>query len=659
MPEASETLRYCPLCEANTVATVCATHGVPTVRADILEEDEVLPLGVVINQRYRVDRLLGKGGMGSVVLATQLGMDRQVAVKTLNKDMTGTPEFVKRFYREAKAMVQMEHPNVVKVFDFGIDDATGTPYLVMELLRGRTLADVLDDEVRLTERRACRLLAQVAKALVEASAKGIVHRDLKPENIHVHELADGDEFVKVLDFGIAKVEGQKDQTKNLTEAGTTVGTPVYMSPEQVLGKRVDTRSDLYAVGCLLYECLSGRPPFDGEEATAIFVAQITKQPPPLPATLVDGQAPSADVVDMVTRLLKKDPAERPGTASEVAKLLGAIARGDAGGTAAAAELLGGPQSEPDAQAVNALAPTMAGTPAPMNAVVADGMGPTLAKQQVPLAGRDTAALTTPEVIGGDDGEGPGPWVYAVLGLLLLGLAAGGAWAAGVFDAASEADPPAKQPAAEVAATSDATPPKTVAAAPAPKTQAEPKPPVIPKVRSEPVQPEPAPKKEASPTPEKPAEPKPAPEPVEASETGPQPEKTPPVEKPAEPEKTPATSADPAPKTEPGPSKPAAPALPDPAPVEVTSAPPAPYVVEVSSKPKGAIVKRGDEALGKTPLKLPVPADGLSLTLMMNGFAKQTVALNHETPTELLVKMKRKRPAAAKKPKKGKPKIGVW
>ena len=330
MPAPSALPRFCPLCDVRTADATCATHNVPTVLADSAEEDSVPSEGAMIGARYRVDQLLGRGGMGDVVLATQLGIDRRVAIKTLNARTTTSADGIKRFYREARAMVKMEHPNVVKVFDFGIDDRTGAPYLVMEYLRGRTLGEVLEIEGRLPEARACRLLAQVAKALVEANAKGIVHRDLKPENIHVRQLADGDEFVKVLDFGIAKVHGAGVKPgAELTRVGAMIGTPAYMSPEQIRGKKVDTRSDLYALGCILHECLTGHPPFEESDAASLFVAHLTNRPSSLPSRLVDGRPPTHVLAALRDRLLEKAPADRPATPSEVARVLGAIGHGEA------------------------------------------------------------------------------------------------------------------------------------------------------------------------------------------------------------------------------------------------------------------------------------------------------------------------------------------
>ncbi|MEC9072447.1 MAG: serine/threonine-protein kinase, partial [Myxococcota bacterium] len=196
------------------------------------QDDENLPAGTLVAGRFEVQRILGMGAMGAVYLATQKSMDREVALKTLQHHSMKSEELLRRFYLEAKAASKLDHPNIVRIFDFGIDEDLQLPFIAMEYLTGGDLSDVLLERGPMPEHDACRLLSQVAKALVDAHDKGIVHRDLKPDNIHVRRLTDGDQQCKVLDFGIAKVvQGGSESMANLTGTGMTMGTPLYMSPE--------------------------------------------------------------------------------------------------------------------------------------------------------------------------------------------------------------------------------------------------------------------------------------------------------------------------------------------------------------------------------------------------------------------------------------------
>jgi serine/threonine-protein kinase len=309
---------------------VCPEDGVPTIEASVFDTpEEAIKPGMVIGGRYKVIRLCGRGAMGSVFESTQLSMDRRVAVKTLQKNLISDQKLVKRFYLEARAASQLDHPNIVRIFDFGIDDATKVPFITMEYLDGGDLGDRLEITGAMPEKEACRLLAQVAKALVAAHEKGIIHRDLKPDNIHVGTLADGDMHAKVLDFGIAKVlHGGSDSLKSLTGTGMTMGTPLYMSPEQIRGERVDFRCDLYALGCILHELVTGVRPYTSDERMGIFMQHISGEMPLLPEVLVNQEAPSDGLLAIHHALLQKNRENRPTTTVVVAKILGALARGD-------------------------------------------------------------------------------------------------------------------------------------------------------------------------------------------------------------------------------------------------------------------------------------------------------------------------------------------
>ncbi len=279
-------------------------------------------VGTVLSERYRIDGLLGEGGMGAVFVGEHLLLHKRVAIKVLHPDMLGNAEVVARFEREAMASAHIDHPNVAVATDFG-KLADGSYFLVLELLEGRSLRQVLDDEGALDERRALHITRQIAAALVRAHALGIVHRDLKPDNVMLVE-RDGDpDFVKVLDFGIAKVPvrelaGQTlstpSPTKGLTQLGVMYGTPEYMAPEQILGLEIDARADLYALGVTLHELVSGERPFVADSRVAIITMHVSERPPS-----VRLRAPSAslEVEALILGLLEKEPARRIQEAREI------------------------------------------------------------------------------------------------------------------------------------------------------------------------------------------------------------------------------------------------------------------------------------------------------------------------------------------------------
>ncbi|MEO5730586.1 MAG: serine/threonine-protein kinase, partial [Byssovorax sp.] len=229
-------------------------------------------IGRTLGERFRVIGFIGEGAMASVYRAVQVGEPRDVAVKVMHPHLTGDPTFVGRFRREAKAASQIQHPNTVQILDYGVDGRM--LYIAMELLAGQDLFETLVVERRLGERRAVRILIQICDALIAAHEKGIIHRDLKPENIMLLPPDASDPTaprVKVLDFGIAKILGAPRDAHLQTQHGFIVGTPSYMSPEQVLGRPLDTRSDLWQMGVIAYECLTGERPFDSEALGQLFM----------------------------------------------------------------------------------------------------------------------------------------------------------------------------------------------------------------------------------------------------------------------------------------------------------------------------------------------------------------------------------------------------
>ncbi|HWO10422.1 MAG TPA: protein kinase [Polyangiaceae bacterium] len=275
-------------------------------------------IGQVLGGRYRVTSLLGEGGMGAVYRAEHTELKKPVALKVLNQEMASHREAAKRFEREAMVSAQIQHPNVVSATDSGrLPD--GSLYLVLEYIAGHSLRQLLEREKQLPPTRALWIGAQIADALGAAHREGVVHRDLKPGNVML--LAeDQPETVKVLDFGLARVNGESpSEGEPLTRTGSVFGTPEYMSPEQARGEVVDHRADLYALGVILYELLSGKQPFVAPELVAILIKHIQEPPPPLPADVPE------PIARYVMSLLDKDPNRRPSDARQVAKSLRRLA----------------------------------------------------------------------------------------------------------------------------------------------------------------------------------------------------------------------------------------------------------------------------------------------------------------------------------------------
>ena len=269
----------------------------------------------IIAGRFRVEREIGRGGMGTVYRASQLGLERPVAIKILKQEFAAYPEVAERFMREARTMSRLRHARAAMIFDAG-HLADGRPFIVMEYVEGATLAETLTREGTFAPERAVRVASEICDVLAEAHALGIVHRDLKPSNIILNGRG-----VCVLDFGIAKVlqsSTEMTRTHATTESGLVIGTPRYMSPEQCLGQQVGPASDLYSVGVLLYEMLAGRTPFVDVLSSAVLIKQATVQPPPILSLRPDMPRSLALAVHT---LLAKNPAHRPAGATEARRLL--------------------------------------------------------------------------------------------------------------------------------------------------------------------------------------------------------------------------------------------------------------------------------------------------------------------------------------------------
>jgi len=263
---------------------------------------------------YQLERLLGEGSMGQVFQARHRRLGRQVALKVLRSAFSHDSGFVQRFFQEARAVNQINHEHIVEIFDFIEDVEHGRVYCVMELLRGQSLSALLKEE-RLSVSRIRRMLVQVCAALGAAHQLGVVHRDIKPDNLFVTHKGGQQDFVKVLDFGVAKVL-TADATSGTLD-GTIIGTPTYMSPEQAAGLPVDHRADIYAVGTVLYELLGGQPPFQASNFGQLMVKILTEPPPALPSHTPAGEPVPAVLAQLALRCLAKEPEDRPQQLSEV------------------------------------------------------------------------------------------------------------------------------------------------------------------------------------------------------------------------------------------------------------------------------------------------------------------------------------------------------
>ena len=368
--------RICPQCGVETAALVCPQHQCPTVTRGSGSLSQ-LQAGTVVDHRYRIEGQLGKGGFGAVFLASHVATRQQVVLKVLKPDLSEDPTQVQRFYNEARASSLLAHPHTVRVHDFGQTDG-GLLYIAMERLHGKELAQALRESPggRLPAARLLRIASAVCKSLSEAHHAGLVHRDLKPDNIFLCQVHGEDEFVKVIDFGIAKpVDAPVDG--GLTRTGFTVGTPKYMSPEQVMQRQLDGRSDLYSLGIVMYQCLCGEVPFAGTTPMETLMAHLQDRARPLAERVPE--LPTA-VVTVVEKAMAKKTEDRWADADQLRHALAAALAEVEGQTAVAATT---PSQPPVAPA-----------PAPAPA----GRGNAKAAVKAPLA------QTQPKFAGGPPGE---------------------------------------------------------------------------------------------------------------------------------------------------------------------------------------------------------------------------------------------------------------
>ncbi len=303
------------------ITTPPTGQGAPQTKADA-----TLPLqsvgsqvGRVLGGRYQLSQVIGSGGMGEIYRARRLHIGDTVAVKVLRPDVVENEKSRQRFYREARAAAMLHHPNAVVIHDFG-EDTDGTAYIVMELLLGRSLRQVLVEEGTVNGLRCYGIIRQACAALDAGHRNGIIHRDIKPDNIILLDSNDGVDHIKILDFGIAKLRDQALDTlsmeQRLTNVGTVIGTPHYMAPEQCQGEEADARSDIYSLGVVLYELLTGVAPFLAKTPTGVAIKHVTEKPRPLREL---NPVVSEGLERVVLKALEKDPNARQQTALELAK----------------------------------------------------------------------------------------------------------------------------------------------------------------------------------------------------------------------------------------------------------------------------------------------------------------------------------------------------
>lgn len=438
-------------------------------------------IGKVLNGRYKVTELIAKGGMGRVYKALQSPLERVVALKVLDgsDDEGQDKEFRGRFILEAAATAKLTHPNTIRIFDYG-QTSDEIFYIAMEYLDGRTLHQALREDGPITPERVINIMRQVCASLREAHALGLIHRDLKPSNVVLLRTGEEAEFAKVLDFGLVKEVSGKSE---LTRVDAVVGSPSYMSPEQIRSSNVDNRSDIYSLGVLMYTCLVGKPPFTGTSSVNLLMAHLHNAPPPITERAPLERAPT--LAWIVMTCLEKEPDARFATVEELSRALRIAAAELRGEKLTRPTLLNGRlvvTDEPTPSSSNSRPlPSLAAGPGSrstdsISGVMAPSRSRSSTSRLAPPARRST--LWIPILSG-----------VAVLGLVvLMALAAGGMWFGGKMVTPEIATPvtvappaahPAGPPAAPAAPLPGAQPASTTAPRPvevaSPQTAAQPRP----------------------------------------------------------------------------------------------------------------------------------------------------------------------------------------
>ncbi|HKY37839.1 MAG TPA: serine/threonine-protein kinase [Polyangiaceae bacterium] len=452
-------------------------------------------VGQTVAGRYKILKLLGEGGMGQVYLAEHFAIEKRVALKVLRSEYAHKGDIVTRFQQEAISASRIKHPNVLDVFDFGQLE-NGCFYLAMEFLEGNDLADELQRWRVLTAPRALPIAMQICRALSAAHSKGVVHRDMKPENVFLQRTGDGEEIIKIVDFGIAQLKPTNEEAqavstshRRLTKTGMIFGTPEYMAPEQASGKHADLRCDVYAVGIILYELFTGAVPFTGETFLGVLTKHLNELPPSMRSVYPDLQI-STELEGVVQRTLAKDPNQRFQTMNELAAALAATPEGQYAGLRGPYSQVGGVDGR-----ASGLPPGASPTPTAQQFMAGSGSMPHPGAGAGGMTDAARAAVTIPRLdtgqavraetdMGAEAATRPsikssrgGVLVFSLLGGLLI---AGGA--AAFLLRGSEA--PAPEPSAQAKAPDPPPPvtPEPLPAAPSTaviKPSVEPPPPAAP------------------------------------------------------------------------------------------------------------------------------------------------------------------------------------
>ena len=309
--------RFCPTCGKAAQATTPE----PAASGPLRQQSDMI--GREILGRFRILAMLGEGGMGAVYRGEQMSLKRAVAIKVLKPELSANQMLLRRFSAEAAAVAKLDHPNTVKVYDFG-QDADGSLFIAMELIDGKPLRQVIGAAGPLPPVRAFNIALQVAASLVDAHASSIVHRDLKPDNVMLIDKGKQRDIVRVLDFGIAKLRDDSRATQQaMTQAGDMLGTPQYMAPEQIKGEAIDGRTDIYALGCMIYEMVTARLPFEAPTIMAMLSKHLVEMPPPPSQRRPDLQiSPAIDHVVMAA--IQKEPSARPANMEQYAEMLAGV-----------------------------------------------------------------------------------------------------------------------------------------------------------------------------------------------------------------------------------------------------------------------------------------------------------------------------------------------
>ncbi|HSS02012.1 MAG TPA: protein kinase [Kofleriaceae bacterium] len=440
----------------------------------------MIAVGAVLAGKFRVDRVIGQGGMGVVVAATHLHLQQPVALKFLLPDLVHSPQIVERFVREARASAQLRGEHVCRVSDVGAFDH-GAPYIVMELLEGSDLASLLASHGPLPVPLAADYVLQACVGIAEAHAGGIVHRDLKPANLFLTRRPDGSPLIKVLDFGIAKATG--DRNFSLTQTSAVLGSPGYMSPEQLRSTRdVDVRSDIWSLGVILYELVSGRPPFTGESITELALHIAMDPTPPLVGRMPHG------FDQVVHRCLEKDAAQRYPDLANLAHALAAYGGAGSWDMASAVSRLlnvAPPQSASSSHAAYAAATVRAPITPPFAQPQGQSLGQPRAPHTTPpttMGGAASSMVMPPARRGARWGVVVGAALAAIAGIVVTAIAMRGGTAPSpsATEAVAKPVPAALDAGAPEAVPAADPPPKaTIDAAVPPPTPTPPPPPAPP------------------------------------------------------------------------------------------------------------------------------------------------------------------------------------